>query len=205
MITASFPINHSCYSVALSQSHLLDIQNRARKSGDGINIQLGSNSYSIRFLPEHDFYSVHSNSHVADHFSTEAHVMDNNVGRLEKQMNNGRTYSSAVAASPLERVQNRIDAYSFSVEKAGFPATEEHLTCPITLEIPKIGVFARTSLLSDICCLYDAAALKYLVGQRLAHPLSQEKITISHISPPEQCHFNYEKGHFMLSSKQMAK
>ncbi|EEJ2564189.1 DUF1076 domain-containing protein, partial [Salmonella enterica subsp. enterica] len=78
----------------------------------------------------------------------------------------------------------------------------EHLTCPITLSIPERGVFARTSLQSDVCCLYDSTALKELVSRRLPHPMSREAITGAHIVPQEQCHFDLEKGAFIHSASE---
>ncbi|EDV3123895.1 DUF1076 domain-containing protein, partial [Salmonella enterica subsp. enterica] len=32
--------------------------------------------------------------------------------------------------------------------------------------VPDNGVFSRTSLQSDVCCLYDSTALKELVSRR---------------------------------------
>ncbi|WP_144340586.1 T3SS effector NleG family protein [Salmonella enterica] len=67
---------------------------------------------------------------------------------------------------------------------------------------PERGVFARTSLQSDVCCLYDSTALKELVSRRLPHPMSREAITGAHIVPQEQCHFDQEKGAFIHSASE---
>ncbi|WP_242402121.1 T3SS effector NleG family protein [Salmonella enterica] len=110
--------------------------------------------------------------------------------------------SVAVSRYPAAHPQpllDRIDACSFSVGAANLTLPQEHLICPITLYVPDNGVFARTSLQSEVCCLYDSAALKEQVSRRLPHPISREAITGAHIVPKEQCHFDTEKGAFIRS------
>ncbi|AXC86561.1 DUF1076 domain-containing protein [Salmonella enterica subsp. salamae] len=68
--------------------------------------------------------------------------------------------------------------------------------------VPDNGVFSRTSLQSEVCCLYDSTALKELVSRRLPHPISREVITGAHIIPKEQCHFDPEKGTFIHSASE---
>ncbi|EFS7612903.1 T3SS effector NleG family protein [Salmonella enterica] len=97
---------------------------------------------------------------------------------------------------------SKIVLCSFNVELVGFQVPGEHLTCPLTLSIPEKGVFVRTSLQSDVCCLYDSTALKELVSRRLPHPISREAITGAHIVPKEQCHFDPEKGAFIHSASE---
>ena len=51
----------------------------------------------------------------------------------------------------------------------------EHLTCPITLSFPERGVFVRTSLQSEVSCLYNSATLKLLLmlANQHSEPLSR--------------------------------
>ncbi|MEG2905998.1 MAG: T3SS effector NleG family protein [Citrobacter sp.] len=92
---------------------------------------------------------------------------------------------------------SKIDLCSFNVTLAGFQVSGKHLTCPVTLCIPEQGVFALTSLQSDVCCLYDSMALKELVSRCLPHPISRETVTGAHIVQKEECHFDPGKGAFI--------
>lgn len=135
------------------------------------------------------------------------------INDIERQLSNGRTatevmeeqldrlFPSRVSAG-VQGVLGKIDACLFATEPTGFQIPGVHLTCPITLNIPERDVFARTSLQSDVCCLYDSTALKELVSRRLPHPISREAITEAHIVPKEQCHFDPEKGAFIHSASQ---
>ncbi|EKC2245593.1 T3SS effector NleG family protein [Salmonella enterica] len=99
-------------------------------------------------------------------------------------------------------MSTKIDSCSFSIEQATLSLSAGHLTCPITLSIPERGVFARTSLQSEVCYLYDSTALKELVSRRLPHPISRETITGAHIVPKEQYHIDWEKGAFIHSASE---
>ncbi|ECG8607922.1 DUF1076 domain-containing protein, partial [Salmonella enterica subsp. salamae] len=115
-------------------------------------------------------------------------LQSTNGRTLERQLNNGRTVTEVVeeqldrlfppgVSAGVQGVLGKIDTCLFVTEQAGFQISGEHLTCPITFSIPERGVFARTSLQSDVCCLYDSTALKELVSRRLPHPISREAIT----------------------------
>jgi len=144
-----------------------------------------------------------------------------NVSALERQLNgSGMSHREIMDSMPLtapprppvtaprppvahtQPLLNRIDTCSFSVGSANLPLPEECRTCPITLSVPEQGVFARTSLQSDVCCLYDSAALKELVSRRIPHPISREAITAAHIVPKEECHFDPGKSAFIHSASQ---
>ncbi|EHM1654555.1 T3SS effector NleG family protein, partial [Salmonella enterica subsp. enterica serovar Saintpaul] len=79
------------------------------------------------------------------------------------------------------QLHKKIEACSFPVDTGSFSCAEEHLTCPITLDIPKNGVFVKVSSQSDVCCLFDRAAFLNLVRQELKHPLSRESICMGMI------------------------
>ncbi|AXC79567.1 T3SS effector NleG family protein [Salmonella enterica] len=124
----------------------------------------------------------------------------NSSGRSHREIMVGQSPEATATGSLL--LLNRIDSCCFSVEEARFQVVGEHLICPITLCVPEKGVFVRTSLRSDVCCLYDPTALKELVSRRLPHPISREAITGAHIVPKEQCHFDPEKGAFIHSASE---
>lgn len=88
------------------------------------------------------------------------------------------------------QLHKKIEACSFPVDPGSFSCAEEHLTCPITLDIPKNGVFVKVSSQSDVCCLFDREALLNLVCQELKHPLSREPIRMDMIVRKRDCYFN---------------
>ncbi|EAT5876667.1 DUF1076 domain-containing protein [Salmonella enterica] len=92
----------------------------------------------------------------------------------------------------------RINLCSFQVEAGSFACSEEHLTCPITLDIPTEGVFVKVSSQSDVCCLFDREAFLNLVRQELKHPLSRESICMGMIVRKSECFFNTERDKFTL-------
>ncbi|EFO5311524.1 T3SS effector NleG family protein [Salmonella enterica subsp. enterica serovar Carrau] len=92
----------------------------------------------------------------------------------------------------------RINLCSFQVEAGSFACSEEHLTCPITLDIPTEGVFVKVSSQSDVCCLFDKEAFLNLVRQELKHPLSRESICMGMIVRKSECFFNTERDKFTL-------
>ncbi|EAO9707287.1 T3SS effector NleG family protein [Salmonella enterica subsp. enterica serovar London] len=202
----TLPVNEHGNVLPISSHDLGNIRGAAQHADDAVNVQMGNGLYRVRYLPRLDSFSVNPNTgfnplHSAMEFITTV----NNSTHLEEHLNQGRTFLSALEAALLRcqsRISTKIDSCSFSMERENFSLAAEHLTCPIALSIPERGVFARTSLQSDVCCLYDPAALKELVSRRLPHPISREAITGAHIVPKEQCHFDPEKGAFIHSASE---
>ncbi|EBD5790161.1 DUF1076 domain-containing protein, partial [Salmonella enterica] len=197
----------------VSQGAVSSLHDEVRNNPGGVTVRLGDSEYRITYGQElPDFFSVAATQNNTGNQGEQPvwlrDALQSTNGRtLERQLNNGRTatevmeeqldrlFPSRVSAG-VQGVLGKIDACLFATEPAGFQIPGVHLTCPITLNIPERGVFARTSLQSDVCCLYDSTALKELVSRRLPHPISREAITEAHIVPKEQCHFDPEKGAF---------
>ncbi|EAW0685118.1 T3SS effector NleG family protein [Salmonella enterica] len=202
----TLPVNEDGNVLPISSHDLGSIRGAAQHADDAVNVQMGNSSYRIRYLPRLDFFSVNPNTgfnplHSAMEFITTL----NNSTHLEEHLNQGRAFLSVLEAAQSlrpSRIATKIDSCSFSMERENLSLAAEYLTCPITLCVPERGVFARTSLQSDVCCLYDSTALKELVSRRLPHPISREAITGGHIIPKEQCHFDQEKGTFIHSASE---
>ncbi|EBN8531339.1 DUF1076 domain-containing protein [Salmonella enterica subsp. salamae] len=201
---------------AIPQNTLESI--RSQGTGNDVQVQLGSSVVTIRFVFLGHFLGSISPAGLSDEGLQSAL---RNVSALERQLNSsGRSHRELLDSMPSivpprppvatlrhpdarsQPLLNRIDTCSFSVGAANLTLPQEHLTCPITLCVPDNGVFARTSLQSDVCCLYDSTALKTLVSQHRHHPVSREAITGAHIVPKEQCHFDPGKGAFIHSSSE---
>ncbi|ECG1029173.1 T3SS effector NleG [Salmonella enterica subsp. salamae] len=193
----------------IPQDTLEVIRNTSMSTPEGADIQLGGIIHTIRHVTLLDSFLVHLGRNidgVGVVRDSDRNIL--NSHRLSNQLNNRRVYerSSAPFSTQLsgghQRVMSKIVLCSFNAGLVGFQVPGEHLTCPITLSIPERGVFSRTSLQSDVCCLYDSTALKELVSRRLPHPMSREAITGAHIVPKEQCHFDQEKGAFIHSASE---
>lgn len=94
------------------------------------------------------------------------------------------------------QLHKKIEEFSFPVDTEGFLCAEEYLKCPITLDVPKNGVFVKVSSQSDVCCLFDKDALLNLVRQELKHPLSREPISMDMIVRKRDCYFNTSREKF---------
>ncbi|ASQ25770.1 type III secretion system effector protein [Salmonella enterica subsp. enterica serovar Paratyphi B] len=116
--------------------------------------------------------------------------------RAEHQ--NARYHFNTQPANINHSLHAWINLCSFQVEAGSFACSEEHLTCPITLDIPTEGVFVKVSSQSDICCLFDKEAFLNLLPLEFAHPLSREKIHIDMIVRKSECFFNTERENFTL-------
>ncbi|WP_370603513.1 T3SS effector NleG family protein [Citrobacter braakii] len=209
----TLPVNTQGIIGSIPADDLVNIRDAARNAGDSaIDVQLGSGRYNIRHLPRLDVFRVDTQGGEILAGSTQGFfaVLDNQQN-LEFQLNDGMSLIDARTArlrqqsslpTVTQRISGKIDSCIFVTEQAGFQISGEHLTCPVTLCIPEKGVFARTSLQSDVCCLYEVLALKELVSRRLPHPVSREAITEAHIVPKEQCHFDPERGAFIHSASQ---
>lgn len=111
---------------------------------------------------------------------------------------NARYHFNTQPANIKHSLHAWINLCSFQVEAGSFACSEEHLTCPITLDIPTEGVFVKVSSQSDICCLFDKEAFLNLVRQELKHPLSRESICMGMIVRKSECFFNTERDKFTL-------
>ncbi|HCL5074247.1 TPA: T3SS effector NleG family protein [Salmonella enterica] len=192
---------------------------RSEGAGRSAQVQLGGSVVTIRTVFLGHFLGSISPAGLSGEGLRSAL---SNISALERQLNSsGMSHreildsmpstvpprpSVAVSRYPAAHPQpllNRIDACSFSVGSANLTLPQERLICPITLCVPDNGVFVRTSLQSEVCCLYDSTALKELVSRRLPHPISREAITGAHIIPKEQCHFDQERGAFIHSASEL--
>lgn len=54
------------------------------------------------------------------------------------------------------------------------------------------------TLSSDVCTLYDKAALIHLIDMDAPHPLSRETITVSMIVRKDECYFDQSRGSFIF-------
>lgn len=89
-----------------------------------------------------------------------------------------------------DQLHKKIEACSFPIDTGSFLCAEEYLKCPITLDIPKNGVFVKVSSQSDVCYLFSKEELLKLVDQKLGHPLSREPIRMDMIVRKRDCYFN---------------
>lgn len=181
-------------------------------------VQLGSSIVTLRYIfLGHFMASVSPRGLSSEGFQAALR----NVSALERQLNSsGMSHREILDSMPLtvpprpsvaaphpplahtQSLLNRIDTCSFRVGSANLSLPEESLRCPITLSTPVEGVFVRTSLQSNVCCLYDLTALNVLVSDRQPHPVSRELITEAHIVPKAECHFDPEKGAIIHSPSQ---
>ncbi|EAA9516409.1 T3SS effector NleG family protein [Salmonella enterica subsp. salamae] len=191
---------------------------RSQGTGGSVQVQLGGSVVTMRFA-----FAGHFLGSIPTGLSGEGlRSALSNIHALERQLNSsGMSHrelldsmpstvpprppvaASRYPAAHTQSLLSRIDACSFSVGSANLTLPQERLICPITLCVPDNGVFVRTSLQSEVCCLYDSTALKELVSRRLPHPISREAITGAHIVPQEQCHFNQERGAFIHSASEL--
>ncbi|EHX7998725.1 DUF1076 domain-containing protein, partial [Escherichia coli] len=99
-------------------------------------------------------------------------------------------------------VQTRINSHAFTVNPGDFPCCEQHLSCPITLCIPKTGVFVKNALHSKVCSLYDKDALSEAIRHNVFHPLSREAFSPEMIVGREECYFDLTDQRFCIISGQ---
>ncbi|ECJ2264911.1 DUF1076 domain-containing protein [Salmonella enterica subsp. salamae] len=194
-IILTLPVDTSGFlQTPLSQDILGRMQGATQSSSNGVTVQLGNNLHQVRYLPGLTLgsgsFSINTDS-LSLLRGYERALAEENVNYLCSELSNYR--------GPID-VETTIDSCSFSVAQENLSLSAEHLTCPLTLDVPEQGVFALTSLQSDICCLYDTATLKELVSRNLPHPVSREVITSRHIVPKEQCYFDSGRGAFIRSA-----
>ncbi len=137
--------------------------------------------------------------------------MERRAVALERQLNGGIDFLSSVnsyfqrvreeyrEAKTGNTVQGKVDSCSFHLNSNNFSCSEPFLTCPITLDMPEVGVFMKNSRSSNICSLYDKGALLQLVEAGGTHPLSREPITVSMIMRQDECYFDSKREAFVVS------
>ncbi|ECC8734976.1 TPA: T3SS effector NleG family protein [Salmonella bongori] len=96
------------------------------------------------------------------------------------------------------KISWKIDLCNFQVESGSFACSEKYLICPITMAIPKNGIFVKASSRSDVCHLFDKEAFFDVLSLELKHPLSQEPIRGDMIVRKSECFFNTERDCFTL-------
>lgn len=130
-----------------------------------------------------------------DKFAERSAEWIGNATRIAKQLNGG--LDSATLTK--QGLMAKIDLCSFSVNADEFPCSEQHLSCPVMLSVPEKGVFVKNSRQSDICYLFDEAALIQFMVDEGIHPLSRVPLSADMIVGKHQCHFDATKGHFTTS------
>lgn len=206
-------------------SDILDSIRNAARPPDGatgpteIQVQLRDALYLVRHSPDEGAFEVvpwREPGQVYSDIRRSYPERFSNAERLARQLNRTWNMPAPPASLTFSESQNaiyhfntqpanirdllpvRINFCSFQVEAGSFACSEEHLTCPITLDIPTNGVFVKVSSQSDICCLFDKEAFLNLVCQGLEHPLSREPICMGMIVRKSECFFNTERDKFTL-------
>lgn len=134
---------------------------------------------------------------------------------LERQLNGGGTFLQEVAtymaqarsapSVPVrtrDTAQGRINSYAFPVNPGDFPCGEQHLSCPITLCIPEVGLFVRNAQGSNVCSLYDRDVVAEMFRRNDPHPLSREPFTLDMIISKDDCHFDVIEQRFCVTTGQ---
>lgn len=189
-------------------SDILDSIRNAARPPDGatgpteIQVQLRDALYQVRHSPDEGAFEVVPWRELGQVYSDIRRNYPerfSNAESLARQLN--RTWDYHFNTQPAN-IKHSLHAWinlcSFQVEAGSFACSEEHLTCPITLDIPTEGVFVKVSSQSDICCLFDKEAFLNLVRQELKHPLSRESICMGMIVKKSECFFNTERDKFTL-------
>lgn len=178
-----------------------DIYNQS----EGALIQLGNALVTVRVVSLDPFGRFSGDIHTFSLSESMRTLAEQNMDSIYQHLWYYRGELGPRIGGPEARLQSlldRIEECNFVVNQENYsPSAAEYLTCPITLSIPERGVFARTSLQSDVCCLYDSAALKEMVFRRQPHPVSREVMTEAHIIPKEHCYFDPERQCFHSASE----
>ncbi|EEW3786815.1 DUF1076 domain-containing protein [Escherichia coli] len=197
---------------ALPESELEALRNIAR-SNQSDTLIVGSRCLRLHHISFMDAFSVEP---------IQGSLLDRLGGRcrrlaesLERQLNHGNTFLQAfslymeqVRLTPFwleggrNAVQTRINSHAFTVNPGDFPCCEQHLSCPITLCIPKTGVFVKNALHSKVCSLYDKDALSEAIRHNVFHPLSREAFSPEMIVGREECYFDLTDQRFCIISGQ---
>ncbi|EFF0771636.1 TPA: DUF1076 domain-containing protein [Escherichia albertii] len=184
------------------------------RSNQAETLIVGSRRLTVRHVP------------LVNSFSVEAHpgslferLGDGRYRRLaeglEIQLNGGSTFLPTVATYMAQArsapsvpvrsentVQGRINSYAFPVNPGDFPCSEQHLSCPITLCIPEVGLFVRNARDSDVCSLYDRDVVTEMIRRNAPHPLSREPFTLDMIVSRDRCRFDTTEQRFCVESEQ---
>lgn len=195
---------------SIPQETLSEIRNQSA-SGEA-QIRLGDLMVSIRPMSIEGFFIGSINQSGLDENSLQ--IAFNHIEYLECELNRGGLSSREVEMLRGIEIQNNISLFSkswsrslldrielcaFNVESAELNAPERSRTCPVTLCEPETGVFMKNSNSSNVCSLYDKAALIHLIDIKAHHPLSRESITTSMIIGKDECHFDSKIEAFVAS------
>lgn len=140
-----------------------------------------------------------------------------NAIRLERQLNNTWDFSHRdftpfsnsrqalasqssprVPASNKQQLVDKVDLCSFRLCVDELSCSEDNLMCPVMLAVPEKGVFVKTGSQSDICQLFDEAALIQLIIDGAVHPVSRAPLSADMIISKDECCFDSTKGSFII-------
>ncbi|EBG4357820.1 DUF1076 domain-containing protein [Salmonella enterica subsp. enterica] len=131
-----------------------------------------------------------------------SHGNDSNMSTTS--FSNGRqglvaqSLPGAPAIFHKQQLVDKVDLCSFSPNVDELSCSENDLTCPLMLIIPKKGVFMKTSPESDICQLFDETALIQLIIDDSIHPFSRVPLSADMIIHKNECYFDTTKGNFVI-------
>lgn len=167
---------------------------------DRLKLVVGNREYEVSHIPWMNGFSITPSS-----LSRSAERI---ASHLELQLNGGRTFSQVLGDSILANppggswlhhntLQEKVSSCVFTVNKDEFPCKDEFLECPVTLSVPNKGVFVKTSLDSNVCCLFDYDVLNELITQNAPHPISRKVLSERFIVPRDECHFDTAQSKFV--------
>ncbi len=193
----------------LPESELEALRNVARNNLSDV-LLVGRRSLRLHYISFMDGFSVDL---IPNRFRDRIGEMRHRqlAESLERQLNRGNSFLQAfnlyteqnrlapsLQESVRNAVQSRVNSYAFSVNPGDFPCSELHLSCPITLNVPEIGVFVKNARCSNVCSLYDISALTEILRLDALHPLSREAFIPEMIVLKEECNFNTIEQHFCV-------
>ncbi|EPH5898360.1 DUF1076 domain-containing protein [Escherichia coli] len=201
-------LNFSARST-LPENELEALRYIVRHNQNDVAITTNQRQMAIRYVESVNGFSV-TPIH-RDSFSRLIN-RDNHLARnLENQINNGRSFQQVTRdfmfqmssnigwqRGHRDALMNAIHSHSFNVNTDEFSCDKQFLECPITLCIPKQGIFVKNALNSNICTLYDKSAFINLTREHLPHPLSREKIVKEMIIERNMCYFDTISQHFII-------
>ncbi|HHZ8410264.1 T3SS effector NleG family protein [Escherichia albertii] len=195
----------------LSPAGIRALQNAARRESE-IGVSTGSRLYAISHVQMLDGFTVEAvRGGILDRLLGRERQMERSAVALERQLNGGIDFFSSVnnyfqnvteehrGNKMNNEILIKINSCVFHPDSNHFSCPKSFLTCPITLDIPDLGVFMKNSRSAETCTLYDKGALVQLVEAGGAHPLSREPITESMIMGQYECHFESKKEAFVVS------
>ncbi len=193
----------------LPENELASLRYIVQQNQDDTVIIKGRHRMEIRYIESVNGFTVRP---VCSNHLSIFMTRRNNIARnLEHQINNGRSFAQVSQDFMLQlssnigwkkgdenAIKNKIHSYSFIVNPDEFSCSTLFLECPITLCVPKKGIFIKNALNSNICTLYDKSAFMNLTREHHPHPLSREKIVKEMIIEKNMCYFDTMGQHFRV-------